>query len=321
MTEENLFYQEFMSLVREKISHKATLANTIADLLDIEKDAAYRRLRGNVNFSFSEVVVIAKRLGISLDNIAGIENGQSRPARVNISNQLSPSSVDYEMFTGHVNLLTSIRDEPDAQIIEASNIFPHYLYQNYEYLTRYHVFRWNHAVMRGDILPYHEITIPEQMRALQIQTCEYARHISSAIYVWDNMLIQRYVTNIKYFAKLRLIEEEDVSLIKNDLMMLVNHLEKIAIKGKHEDTGKKVSLFISDIVSDTNYSCLKSKNIHLTFIRAFILNATVTFDVEIFNYARAWIHAMQGISTLISICGEKARAIYFDTQREIINTL
>jgi len=321
MTEENLFYQEFMSLIREKISHKATLANTIADLLDIEKDASYRRLRGEVNFSFAQMAIIAKRLGISLDKIAGIENGQSRPAQVNISSQLSPTSVDYEMFNAHVNLLKSIRDEPETQIIEASNILPHYLYQDYEYLTRYHVFRWNHAVMRGHILPYHEITIPEQMRGLQIQTCEYARHISSTIYVWDNMLLQRYVTNIKYFAKLFLIKEEDVSLIKNDLVMLVNHLEKIAIRGKHEDTGKKVSIFISDIVSDTNYSCLKTKNIHLTFIRAFILNATVTFDVEVFNYARAWIHAMQEISTLITVSGEKARTMYFDAQREIVNAL
>jgi len=175
--------------------------------------------------------------------------------------------------------------------------------------------------MLGDVLPYHEITIPERLRTLQKQTCEYARYVSSTVYVLDNTVLLRLITNIKYFIKINLIKEEDVALIKNDLMMLMDNLEKITAKGKHEDTGKKVSIFIADVASDTSYSCLQTKNINLTLIRAFILNATVTFDVEIFNYASAWIHAMQRMSTLISVSGEKARAMYFNTQREIINTL
>jgi len=321
MTKENLFYQEFMLLIRDKILHKATLANTIAELLDIEKDAVYRRLRGDVKFSFTEMAIIAKTLGISLDKIAGIENLQSRPAQMNISNQLTPTDADYEMFNGHVDLLKSLKNEPDTQIIEAANVFPHYLYQDYEYLTRYYMFRWNHVVMRGGILPYHEIIIPEKIRILQKETCEYARYISSTVYVLDNMILQRLVTNIHYFAKVNFIKEADVALIKNDLLLLMDYLEKIAIKGEFEETGKKVSIFISDVASDTNYSCLKTNDIHLTLIRAFLLNATVTFDVDVFNYTCAWIHAMQRASTLISVSGEKARTMYFDAQREIINTL
>ncbi|MCL2727700.1 MAG: hypothetical protein FWD56_04885 [Bacteroidales bacterium] len=63
-----------------------------------------------------------------------------------------------------------------------------------------------------------------------------ARHISSTTYVWDNMIVQRLTSNINYFAKANLIKEEDVALIKNDLMMLMDHLEKIAGKGKHDNT-------------------------------------------------------------------------------------
>jgi len=321
MAEDNFYTKEFISLMREKISHKATLANTIADLLGIEKDAVYRRLRGDVKFSFAEMAIIARRWGISLDNIAGIENEQSKPARIIISNRLNPTSFDYEMLESHGDLLKSFKDEPDTQIIEASNIFPHYLYQDYEYLARYHTFRWNHAVMRGDLLPYHEITIPERLLTLQKLTCEYARHVSSTLYVWDAMVLQRYVTDIKYFAKVNLIKEEDISLIKSDLTMLINNLERIAIKGKYEDTGKTVSIYISDIVSDTNYSCLKTKNVHMTLIRAFILNATISHDADVFRYACAWIQAMQRMSTLISVSDEKARVMYFDAQRKIINTL
>ena len=318
---ENLYYQEFMSVIREKVPHKATLANAITDLLDIDKDAVYRRLRGDVYFSFTEMALIARSLGVSLDKIAGIENVQSRPAQMNLSNQVSPTSIDYEMFNGHVDLLKAIKDEPDTQIMEASNIIPHYLYQDYEHLTRYHIFRWNHAGFHGDVLTFDEIKIPEKLRILQKQTCQYARHISSTTYVWDNMLFQRLAANVNYFAKVRLIKEDDVALIKKDLTMFLENLKNIANKGKHDETGKQISIFISDVASDSNYSCLKTRNINLTLLRAFVLNATVTFDTEVFNMAMAWINSMQRKSTLISVSGEIMRAMYFDKQQEIVNSI
>jgi len=321
MTGGNIFHKEFMSAIQSRISHKASLANTITELLDIDKDAVYRRLRGKVDFSFTEMATIAKSLGISLDVIAGIENQQSRPAQINISRQVNPTEFDYEMFDGHVNFLKSIKDEPDTKIMEASNILPHYLYQDYEHLSHYYIFCWNHAGNFGKALPYHEIIMPERLQVLQKETCRYARHISSTLYVLDCLVFQRLVTNIKYFARIRLINEEDVSLIKNDLMMFLDNFENMAIKGKHEETGNEVSIFISDIASDANYSCLKSKNIHLTLLRAFIINATVTFDIEVFNAVTAWIRSLQRMSTLISVSGEKLRALFFEEQRQIVKTL
>ena len=321
MAEKHHYFNGFIAEIQKVFPHKAMLVNTLAELLAIDKDAVYRRLRGEVNFSFTEMAMIAKKLGISLDEIVGFENKQTRPAQINISNQVCPTPIDYEMFEGHVNLLKAIKDDPDTQIMEVTNIFPHYLYQDYEHITRYFLFRWNYAGMNGEVVPYNKITIPERLRILQKETCEYARHISSTLYVWDSMFFQRAAANLKYFIKVRLINEEDVALIKSDMMIMLERLEKIAIKGKHEDTGKEVSIYLSDVTVDTNFSCLKTKDIHLTLLRAFILNATVSFDIEVFNYAYGWIQAMQKMSTLISVSGEKARSIYFNSQRELIDTL
>ena len=321
MTNDQLFYQTFLSAIREKIPHKATRANTITDLLGLDKDAIYRRLRGEVNFSFAEMAIVARSLGISLDNIAGKENIQSKPTRLNFSRQINPTEIDYEMFEGHVHLLKSIKDEPETIILEAGNIFPHYLYQDYEYLTRFHMFRWSLTSSYGAPLPYHEIIIPDRLRTLQIETCKYARYIKSFQYAFDQLIFQRLVANIVYFAKVRLIKDEDVALIKNDLIRFLNDLEKLAIKGKHEDTGNEVSLFLSDVTFDANYSCLKCRNIHLTLFKIYIINAVVSMDVEVFDETCAWIRSLLRMSTLISVSGEKIRATFFNEQRSIINTL
>ena len=70
-----------------------------------------------------------------------------------------------------------------------------------------------------------------------------------------------------------------------------------------------------------NYSCLKCKNMQLTLFWAFVLNANVSFDDEVFNEATAWIQSLQRMSTLISVSGEKIRTAFFNEQRAIIKTL
>ena len=321
MTDGNIFYQEFMSAIRKKIPHKATLVNTITEMLDIDKDAVYRRLRGTVDFSFTEMANIARILGISLDVIAGIENAQSKPAKMNLSKQVNPTELDYEMFEGHVHLLKAIKDEPDTKLMESGNQFPHYLYQEYEHLTRLFMFTWNQTSSLGAGLPYEEVIIPERLRRLQIESCTYARYFKSTQYVWDHQIFQRMAESLKYSDQIGFIKKEDILLIKNDLMALLDQIEKIAMKGKHEDTGNEVSIYIFDTTCDTNYSCLKSKNIQFVLFKAFILNAIVCFDDEVFNETCKWITSLQRMSTLISVSAEKTRAMYFDTQRKIIDTI
>ena len=321
MSESQYFYQGFLSAIQSKIPQRTTLVNAITELLGIDKAAVYRRLRGNANFSFAEMALIARNMGISLDSIAGIENLQSKPSKMNISRQVNPTEVDYEMFEGHVNLLKSIRDEAATKILGAGNQFPHYLYMDYEYLARFYRFLWNQSSSYGDACPYHEITVPERLLVMQKETCLYARHVSSTVYVFDYLIFQRLVTNIRYFARIRLIREEDVLLIKNDLMAFLNNLEKLAIKGKHGETGNAVSIFISDTDCDTNYGCLQSRNIQMTLFWTFILNAIVSMDDEVFNETSAWIRALQRTSTLISVSGEITRSAFFNTQRKIIDSL
>ena len=54
--------------MKEKIPEGANLANLLMDILYIGKEAVYRRLRGEVPFTFTEAAVISQKLGVSLDH-------------------------------------------------------------------------------------------------------------------------------------------------------------------------------------------------------------------------------------------------------------
>ena len=310
-----------MTAIQNKITNRAKLTNTITDLLAIDKDAVYRRLRGEVTFSFIEMATIAKHLGVSLDSIAGIESEQSRPTRVVMTKHVNPTSIDYGMFSDYINVLKLIKDEPDTLLMESGNALSYHLFYDYEYLTRLYLFGWSQASTFGGGMPFQEMVIPEQMRTLQKECCLYARHIKKTHYVWDRMLFLRMIENIKFSFRIRLLKEDDVTLLKYELKALLNNLERLAATGRHEDTGNEISIYLSDPYLETSYCCIKSENMHISLFRTFLLNSNASLDVEVFNEVNTWIRALQKMSTLISVSAEKTRTEFFNTQRKIIETL
>jgi len=318
---ESHYFQGFMDALQRRIPQKATLANTITDILAIDKDAVYRRLRGEVNFSFIEMANIAKKIGISLDSIVGIESTQSKPTHVNMPKHVNPSALDYRMFNDYIDFLKLIKDEPQTQLLSSGNTLPHYLFYDFEQITKLYISSWSLASWYGVQIPYNELVIPEQMKALHKESCYYLRHIKSTKFVWDRFIIQRLVENILFFHNLRFITKEDVLLLKNELFELLNYVENLAVTGRYEDTGNEVSIYISDIYIDTCMSCFKTQNMMLCQFKVFLLNSFSAYDEEVYNEVENWILSLQRMATLITISGGKIRSDYFNTQRKIINTL
>jgi len=321
MPEKHRYYQGFISALQQKVPQNSTLANTITDILAIDKDAVYRRLRGEANFSFIEMASIAMQLGISLDSIVGIVTLEHKPMQTTMSKHVNPAEADYRMFNNYVNLLGSIKDETNTIYMESGNMISHTLYFDYEHFTRFYIAYWNRCSSMGSDLPFHKITIPKQMRDIQKNCCNYTRQIKSVVYVLDHAVFQHLVDNINFFIRIRFLNDEDVALIKKDLFAILDYIEKLALKGIFEESGNEVSFYISDIFIDSNYSILKSKNLNISQFRTFLLNANYSSHEEVCAEVNNWIIALQSASTLISVSSEKFRASYFNTQRKILNTL
>ena len=59
----------FIEELQNRGIKKADLVYLISDILKLEKESAYRRLAGKVNFSVREMGILAKALNISLDSL------------------------------------------------------------------------------------------------------------------------------------------------------------------------------------------------------------------------------------------------------------
>lgn len=66
--------KEFISYIHKHAPAGVNIPNFIADVLNLGRESVYRRLRGEINFTFAEVAAISLKMGFSVDNIIGIKN-------------------------------------------------------------------------------------------------------------------------------------------------------------------------------------------------------------------------------------------------------
>ncbi|GHT13923.1 hypothetical protein FACS189426_19530 [Bacteroidia bacterium] len=321
MNYENL-YNDLIIEFRKKIPQNSKLAAKLSEILFLEKEAVYRRLRGEVPFKLQEIVAITNELGISLDNTIGIGWIKRPPCQLQSINYENPAEIDYMMLENYVEILKAMAFEPDGEMSMVTNLFPQSLYLKFKYINRFYFFRWHyHHLMLNQPKTYQEIVFPKRLEKHIEAVSIESKNIKTSHYILDGQVFQNFINNVRYFYSIRLLKTEDVSNIKKELFHFVDYMEDLAVSGYFEGTKNKVSLYISDISIDTNYSYMDSQNIRFSLIWAFLLNGVSTYDEKTLEVIKTWIHSIIKTSTLISVTGEKPRTLYFERQREIIEEL
>jgi hypothetical protein len=322
MKNEQMIYEHILQVLHEKIPHNPTLAKNITDWLLIDKDAVYRRLRGEVPFSFPELVTIAGKLDVPVDYFSGLPPGKNIFFRMPMINFAGTSKAEYEMIEKYVDMIRAVQGSPDTEYAESSTAFSSNIFFNYRYLARYYMFKWSYQYnILSHIKPYSETVIPERMARICRDLIQVSRHINTTHYLWDHMIFQHHVTDICYFRDIGLITADETLLIKNDLFQLLNFIEELCRKGKYNETGKSAAIYISDISHDNTCSILDIPGNRFSMFKVFALNTISSFDEKVFHWTKNWIYSLLRTSTMISVNNEKQRMDFINRQREIIDSL
>ena len=130
----------------------------------------------------------------------------------------------------------------------------------------------------------------------------------------------KWIYGRNIFASIHLISDETKEEIKNELFLLADELEELAINGKTAD-GNRVRIYVSNINFEATYSYVDTNNLQMSLIRIYSINSITTMDNEIFCTLKEWIQSLKKFSTLISESGEMQRIQFFKQQREIIDAL
>ncbi|MCD8044994.1 MAG: hypothetical protein LUH10_18340 [Tannerellaceae bacterium] len=321
---QNNSYEVFLETLQKRFPDKKTLALRLVDILHIEKEAVYRRLRGTVPFSFTDIAAIALHFDISLDDILiqGADTIKTRPLRLMAINYCEPTEEDYLMLEGFAQDLKSLSFHPESEFITITNTIPQIFYIRYEHIYRFYLFKWHYEEGSNYTkIPFCEIHPSERLKNINKEYLKHCVQANETIIIWDKYTLQMLEEDIRYFYDIRLITKEEVELIRLDLLKFIDELEKITINGKFEN-GNKVQLYVSHISIKGSYNCLSfNRNYKLSMIKWFTINDTVATDSYTYQMMKNRMSSLQRSSTLISESGEIQRIKFLDEQRKIVAQL
>ena len=315
-------HRYFLKAIEKHIPDKSKLVEMLMETLCMEKGAVYRRLRGEVPFSFFEVVCIAEKLDITINNFSYTDSVNTEHFELKIVEYSNMNDADYKQWEDFIFMISLANNDPYSEIAESSNALPLSIYGGFDSLAKYFLFKYQYLLNGTENrISFSELVVPERLSRIYRSYFSESKNFSNTIYLWDYLIFQYLVNDIHFFSNINLISEDDIQLIKQDLNALLDYIEDITLNGQFKETGNNVTFYISDINLEADYSYWHVNDLNLSFVRTFILNAVASTDKTSFRKIKAWIHSLKKSSTLISQSGAIYRTNFIERQRKIVEEL
>jgi hypothetical protein len=315
----NTWYDSFIEALYKKYPKKSQLTEVLMDLLSIERESAYRRLRKEIIFPVQEIVKITSAWNLSLDEIVGFDSKQVF-FKAEFWDYLNPSLEGHQQTLQYLKSFTHI---PDFEYLEVCNRMPRTLTSGFLYLPKFQILKWRYQFVNKKALSFSQIAISPIVSKCYKEYYMCIKNFANTTYIWDYMLFYYVVCTIRYFHSIYLITDEEKELIKNDLYVLMDYMSEVAAKGCWPETGNKVNLYISQINIDTHYSYYYSQEqeVKVCIVHAFVKSEIVTTNPVAVENFRVWMQLLKRSCVLISGTDEKSRIEFFMKQRQLIDTL
>jgi hypothetical protein len=319
--EDKIWYDEFMDIIHKKYPNKKELLEKLIPLLGLEKETIYRRLRGDIYFTANEVVTLSSALGISLDEITGINldhiSFQMRPI-----NYLNPSKDEQGFLKYVIAGIRNLQSFPDSELMEICNKFPRSIIAGFENLNKFQLFKWRYQYSNeNESIPLSKINTSEEEKQIVADYYQAIKCVSTSNIIWDKMIFEYLISDINYFSSVYLINEEEKEALKKEMYALLDYWLEVAAKGYYPETKNKVNLYISHLNIDTNYTYTFSPETCICFIIVFEKYEVFSFNSELISNFMAWMQWKKRSSTQISEVDEKSRIDFFLKQRQLIDKL
>lgn len=313
-------HERLIEELRHRIPNNSELVNALTDILYIGKEAIYRRLRGEVQFTLEEVSSIVYHLGISLD-LLNETSSLKRPFVFKIADFANPKKEDYSIINEFVQFLEYIEEEADTEMGMATKLIPDALHLNYSSIARFYLFKWIYQYdNQKPAKKYDQIKGSDRLLEILINMTNSIQHINYSYYIFDKRIFNNFVDDVKYFYNIGLINNNDIALLKDDLYACLENINQLASKGVNK-MDNKIDIYLSNLNFEAGFSYIKSQRYKVSTVRAFTMYDISSSDVITYENSLKWMQSLRRSSSLISESGVIERINFVKKQQEIISSL
>lgn len=314
--------EEFVKVLKSMVPAGISIADDLADLLQVSIDSAYRRLRSETDFTLEEIYKICNKYNISIDSVFSYK---SDTVTCNYTS-LTDSEPNWEKYLGNIHgQLKRINSFEEKKIIYAAEEMPimHSFFD--PEITAFKLFYWQRSVLNLKEFQGKKFTfniVPQKLMDIARGINEEYMSIPG-VEIWTNETIQTILKQVEfYYESGAFTHKQDALRILERVKVFAENLNRYA-ENERKDNGKKegghFQLYNSDLVIGTNCIYVNANENKMAYISFNTMNSLTTANKVFCNEIEYWMKNLVKKSSLISGSAEKQRFQFFKNMNRQID--
>jgi hypothetical protein len=313
---------------KERIGAK-NLAAVLSELLGVNADAAYRRMRGDTALTFDEIQKICLRFNISFDSVINYQ-GRLVPFQFNGMFKDKFSIINYLSGIEQELKMLSKMGTNDAKIVMTAMDLPYFRQFGFKSLSRFKLFFWQRSVLNLPEFATRKYDANESLGEYEDITDRiyHNYHGVPSTEIWAPETLDSTIKQLQYYLESGLfINRESALQICDDIDALLSKLEGEAQLGrKLIQTSKGTissafEMYQSDIFLSNNCIQAFKDGKTYTYVSFNSFNSLMSFSPHFSEECNRWIEQIRLKSILLSEVSEKLRYQFFKSLREKLEGL
>lgn len=303
-----------LSLIPENIKP----VNFFMDILDLGKESAYRRLRGEKVLSFEEVYKLSVVLRISMNELIGDDEDKALVSHHITLTGSEPEKKLLDFLYYYEEFLHHQITANTSEIICTINYLLNTMLLGHDNLFRFVYYRWIHQVTEVPLnYQFANLNIPVEIEDVRSRIHVLHEKVKKVTFIIDRDVFLNLIKEIQYFYKRNLISEEEMNILKSELFDYLDVMESILKKGVDENgTAVVVYLSLFDISCTTSYVVWNdNEEVGLWHYYGY---PVFTRDRGLSKRHREWLSSLKKYTSVISQSNEILQADFFNKQREYV---
>ena len=315
--------KRLFKIIRKKVSDQFRLADVIEELLDVSSDSAYRRIRGEKELSFSELIILSEHFSLSIDEI--IKSKSQKGALFQyIAVNLDEQDSYMEYIQRLLSILTGLKSAQDKEILFTAQDIPFYHFLNYTELMFFKLYAWN------DTLTQNHVSYRQFCNNLDKESIVSIYNQMSTAYsciptkeIWTNQTIDTILRLMDYHIETGAFDRKETALLLlEQLAQLMDCIAKDAERGhKEEDKKTPFSLYLCSVDFENNFFLTRREGKLACTIKLYTVNSIATDNEPLCLETQKWVEDLISKSILISGTSGKERFRFFQTSKNKIESL
>lgn len=309
--------QKTFILLCEDRAKEQNLSLLMAELLNIDRAAAYRRIRCDTALEIDEMIILSEHFNISLD---ALKSTNSQQVLFQFHSLYDEQNL-WHYLQGIDRMLGDIADREPVQLHIVAMDLPFFRQLAYPNLRRFLIFYWRKTVLNQKPLreiSFEDFRIEEPLNDMLDRICQsYYRIYSKEI--WSLETVVSVTSRIRYYWESNHFKNRSsMDLLANDLIHLLKTAQDEAATGVKKnrigraDQWSHIDLYQSEVYLSNNIFQTHVGDRISTFLSYNSMNSLRTENPAVNKECAQWASHIEQNSLLLSKVSIKYRRRFFD---------